>query len=241
MTGSAPASPTSPPDTSRARQIRAVAAELFFTRGYEAATLRDIARELGLRSASLYYYFPDKESILYDIVSSTMDELTDGAEAALAEESAPELKLAGFVVNHIVAHALRPRETTLGDTELRSLTGERRDSVQELRDRYEGMLVELLEEGRQSGAFEPLDVKLSAFAVLAQCTNVGIWFRGDGRLGLDAVCHVYANAALRVAGGPPVSEADVGLLCASAQRRYAEAEHPWSHTEKEGGHGPAHP
>jgi AcrR family transcriptional regulator len=88
VTGNAPASPTSPPDTSRARQIRAVAAELFFTRGYEAATLRDIARELGLRSASLYYYFPDKESILYDIVSSTMEELTDGAEAALAEESA---------------------------------------------------------------------------------------------------------------------------------------------------------
>ena len=44
VTGNAPASPASPPDTSRARQIRAVAAELFFTRGYEAATLRDIAR-----------------------------------------------------------------------------------------------------------------------------------------------------------------------------------------------------
>jgi hypothetical protein len=155
-----------------------------------------------------------------------MDELMDGAEAALAEETAPELKLAGFVVNHIVAHALRPRETTLGDTELRSLTGERRRAVQELRDRYEGLLVGLLEEGRRSGAFEPLDVKLSAFAVLAQCTNVGIWFRGDGRLGLDAVCHVYANAALRVAGGRPVSEANVAALCVSAQRRFAEAEQP---------------
>ena len=217
-------SPPGPPsDTARARQIRAVAAELFFAKGYEAATLRDLARELGIRSATLYYYFPDKEAILFELISSTMDELTEGAEAALAAELTPEAKLAAFVVNHIVAHALRPRETTLGDTELRSLTGDRRRLVQELRDRYEGLLVGLLDEGRRLSTFEPLDVKLSAYAVLAQCTNVGIWFRGDGRLGLDAVCHVYANAALRVAGGPGVSEENVARLCASTRRRYEEA------------------
>jgi AcrR family transcriptional regulator len=218
---SVPSAPA--PDSSRARQIRSAAAELFFSKGYEAATLRDIARALGLRSATLYYYFPDKEAILFELCNSTMEELTEGAETVLGEEKTAETKLAGFVVNHIVAHALRPRETTLGDTELRSLTGARRKQVQGLRDRYEALLVDLLEEGGRLGAFEPLDVKLSAYAVLAQCTNVGIWFRGDGRLDLDAVCHVYANAALRVAGGPSASEPLVRRLCASARRRHEEA------------------
>jgi AcrR family transcriptional regulator len=220
MTGATPAAPA---DVSRARQIRAAAAELFFTKGYEAATLRELARALDLRSATLYYYFPDKEAILFEIISSTMEELTEGAETLLRQATAPELKLAGFVVNHIVAHALRPRETTLGDTELRSLTGERQARVQELRDRYEGLLVELLEEGGREGAFHPLDVKLSAYAILAQCTNVGIWFRADGRLDLDEVCHVYANAALRVAAGPPASQAVVRGLCDAARRRYEES------------------
>jgi AcrR family transcriptional regulator len=223
VTRAASAPPVQASETARARQIRAAAAELFFTRGYEAATLREIARALELRSATLYYYFPDKEAILFEIISSTMEELMEGAEAMLRQETTPETKLAGFVVNHIVAHALRPRETILGDTELRSLTGPRRGTVQGLRDRYEGLLVDLLEDGGRVGAFKPLDIKLSAYAVLAQCTNVGIWFRSDGRLGLDAVCHVYANAALRIAGGRSASQPVIRRLCGSVRRRYEGA------------------
>lgn len=46
------------------RQAQQVALELFTTQGYENTTLKQIADELGLNKASLYYYFTSKEAIL---------------------------------------------------------------------------------------------------------------------------------------------------------------------------------
>ncbi len=49
------------------RQAQQVALELFTTQGYENTTLRQIADELGLNKASLYYYFASKEAILQSL------------------------------------------------------------------------------------------------------------------------------------------------------------------------------
>ena len=54
-------------DTDRAREIQRVAADLFFARGFEATTTRQIAQALKMNSASLYYHYPDKEQILFDM------------------------------------------------------------------------------------------------------------------------------------------------------------------------------
>ncbi len=49
------------------RQAQQVALELFTAHGYENTTLRQIADELGINKASLYYYFPSKEAILQSL------------------------------------------------------------------------------------------------------------------------------------------------------------------------------
>ena len=49
------------------RQAQQVALELFTAHGYENTTLRQIADQLGLNKASLYYYFASKEAILHSL------------------------------------------------------------------------------------------------------------------------------------------------------------------------------
>lgn len=61
----------------RAQQV---ALRLFTEQGYEATTLRQIADELGINKASLYYYFDGKEAI----VQSLLDQRGDEAEELLA-------------------------------------------------------------------------------------------------------------------------------------------------------------
>src|ERR1041384_2769351 len=48
----------------RAPQIIDAAARVFASRGFHGATTQDIADVLGIRQASLYYYFPSKEGAL---------------------------------------------------------------------------------------------------------------------------------------------------------------------------------
>ena len=209
-------------ETERARELQRVAAELFFARGYEATTTRQIAQALRITSASIYYHYADKEQILFELIRSTMEQLTAGVRTVLEQESSPDRQLAGLVVHHVVLHALRPRETTLGETELRSLTGERRSRVLTMRDDYEGLVLGVLEDGARTGVFHALDLKLSAYAIISQCTSVGIWYREDGRLALDEIAAVYANLALRTVGGPEVEKATVARLAAAAAAFHGE-------------------
>jgi hypothetical protein len=124
------------------------------------------------------------------------------------------------VVHHVVLHALRPLEATLGETELRSLTGDRLDLAVAKRDAYEAIIVGVLADGVHRGAFAPLDPKLTAFAVISMCTNVGIWYRPDGRLTLSEVAHAYATMATRLAGAPPADPALVDRALAQAVAAY---------------------
>jgi AcrR family transcriptional regulator len=205
------------PVAERKRELQLAAAELFFAKGYEATTIREIAKALGMKSASIYYHWENKEEILFDVIRSTMEQLAAGVRSVLADEPRADRQLAGVVVHHVVIHALRPKEATLGETELRSLTGTRRGEIQRMRDDYERLVLGVLEQGTRDGLFEALDAKLSVYALISQCTNVGIWYREDGRLGLDEIAAVYANLGLRLVGGEPVDEREVARLAASAR------------------------
>lgn len=201
--------------------IRQAAADRFFEQGYESTTVREIADALDIRAASIYYHYPDKQQILFELIDSAMTLLADGVRDAVAAHGAPADQLASVVVHHVALHALRPREATLGETELRSLTGERLELAVKKRDAYEAIVVGVLAAGVQSGVFQPLDPKLTAFAVISMCTNVGIWYRPDGRLTLSEVARSYATMATRLAGAPPADPALVDRLLAQAVAAYS--------------------
>jgi AcrR family transcriptional regulator len=211
---------TTAPDQ-RSDQIRRAAAELFFDHGFEATTTRAIAQVLGIKSASIYYHYEDKQEILFEIIYSTMRELIDRVRVGTEQHAAPDHKLATLIIHHVLMHAHRPKEAILGDTELRSLTGERRKVVQRLRDEYERLLTEILTEGRDAGAFELLDEKLTAFAILAQCTHVGTWYARRGRLPLPEVARAYVGFGLRLAGAGAIAQDEFDALMASAQAFYS--------------------
>ena len=51
----------------RSAEIIEAAARVFAERGFHGATTQDIADVLGIRQASLYYYFPSKEVALEEV------------------------------------------------------------------------------------------------------------------------------------------------------------------------------
>jgi TetR/AcrR family transcriptional regulator, cholesterol catabolism regulator len=204
-------------ERTRAKELQRAAAELFFTKGYEATTVREIAEALDIKSASIYYHWKNKETILFDLIRSTMEQLTAGVRSVLETEARPDRQLAGLVVHHVVLHALRPRETVLGETELRSLTGPRYRDALRMRDDYESIVRGVLENGSRGEIFDVLDLSLTAYSIISQCTNVGIWYRADGRLGLDDVAAIYASFALRTAGARDLPATVIAPLAADAR------------------------
>jgi AcrR family transcriptional regulator len=186
--------------------IRVAAIRLFALHGYEATTLRLLASEVGITVGSVYNHIDSKESLLYSLMSGIMDDLLAGANEALADAHDPLERLRVALEFHIGFHVGRAQEVFIGNSELRSLSGDRRASVVALRDEYEQLFDRILHEGMESGVFTVTDSRLITRAILAMATSVASWYSRQGRHELGDIAMVYFDFVLRALrnGAPPV-------------------------------------
>lgn len=77
----------------RRAEILAAAERIFVERGYEGATIRKIADEVGLSSTALYMHFADKGEILQEICRQAFAALLELNESVVAEPGGPEQRL----------------------------------------------------------------------------------------------------------------------------------------------------
>ncbi len=84
-------------NSERRKQIVAISARLFASRGYSATTVRDIAEDSGILSGSLYHHFASKEEIFQEILRSFMDGVLEQFEAIVASGLSPRETLDGLI------------------------------------------------------------------------------------------------------------------------------------------------
>jgi AcrR family transcriptional regulator len=173
--------------------VLAAAVQLFAEYGYHAAPLRDIARMAGIQAASIYYHYANKEALLVEIMENHMLRLNANLERILREQTDPQKRLYDAIANHIRLHTSYKAEFFIIDTEIRALEGDNRSYILSLRDRYEFLLQELLQDGMEKGVFRQSDVKVSSYAIIAMCTEVSTWFRPNGRLSVQQVIDLYSQ------------------------------------------------
>jgi AcrR family transcriptional regulator len=85
------------PDATAREEILDAAAELFARRGYAATSTRLIAETVGIRQASLYYHFPNKEQILAELLEATVRPSLTYAEELSAKDLPPATALRDLV------------------------------------------------------------------------------------------------------------------------------------------------
>jgi len=78
---------------SRRGEILSAAERIFVEHGYEGATIRKIADEVGLSSTALYMHFADKGEILQEICRDAFARLIAATEALALADAPPELRL----------------------------------------------------------------------------------------------------------------------------------------------------
>lgn len=85
----------------RRAEILTAAEGIFVRQGYEGATIRKIADEVGLSSTALYMHFADKSEILNEICRNAFDTLAEEHRLILAEDAPPLARLRRIVENYI--------------------------------------------------------------------------------------------------------------------------------------------
>jgi len=85
----------------RLAQILVHATDVFYEKGYEGASMRDLARASGMSLGGMYYYFGSKEKLLYLIQKHTFTTIMKRLREALAEATDPEERIRVFIRNHV--------------------------------------------------------------------------------------------------------------------------------------------
>jgi AcrR family transcriptional regulator len=85
----------------RLGKILVHATGVFYEKGYEGASMRDLARSSGMSLSGLYYYFESKEKLLYLIQKHTFSTIVERLRERLDEVSDPESRIRVFILNHV--------------------------------------------------------------------------------------------------------------------------------------------
>jgi len=134
----------------RLGEILEHATAVFYERGYEGASMRDLSRASGMSLAGLYYYFESKERLLYLIQKHTFETVLRSARERLASISDPEQRVRSFIYNHIEYFLKNRKAMTVLSHEDETLTGEFGKEIAELKREYYKLCVSLVEELRES-------------------------------------------------------------------------------------------
>ena len=84
-------------------QLLDAAARLFSERGYHATSIRDIAKEVGMLSGSIYYHFQSKEEMLLAVYEEGKRRVADAVDTAAAAETEPWTRLQACCAAHLEA------------------------------------------------------------------------------------------------------------------------------------------
>ncbi|MCW3783653.1 TetR/AcrR family transcriptional regulator [Defluviimonas salinarum] len=179
------------------QEILIAASRVFARKGYEAATMNDIAAEMGVSKGILYYQFKSKQ----DLIVATRRRETIGAGQRLQEicdRPGPVLdRLEAEMRNQIeksfdetTRHMiLTPGTIRLEDVHLAK--------IREPERAYERRLAALIEEGIATGEIAPVDPLALAYTMIRAAQSPATWFRPGGRLDKDEVIAVLIGFIMR--------------------------------------------
>ncbi|MDQ6713955.1 MAG: TetR/AcrR family transcriptional regulator [Candidatus Dormibacteraeota bacterium] len=185
----------------RIDQVLESATRLFTEKGYEAASVRDLAASLEMRPSSLYHHFPGKQHILFAICMRMQTDFNAQVMPELIANRPPDEAIASAVRQHVLFGHRRKGEVLVNIRERRSLPAEQLAQVNGLRREYRDTMARVIEVGCECGVFRLGDPKLAAMAIVDMINGLPHWFKPRGQEDLERVADLYARAALALLRG----------------------------------------
>jgi AcrR family transcriptional regulator len=163
-----------------------MAAQSFNEKGFHATSLDDVAARLNVTKPTLYYYFKNKEEILFECVRIGLEMIDEAAEnvarrggTGVEQLFAVMRKYAEIVTMDFGMCLIRVGEDPLQPAARRKL--------RQLKARIDRRFRSLIEQGIAEGDLAPCDAKIAAFTVAGALSWIARWYRPDGPLSANDI------------------------------------------------------
>lgn len=163
-----------PTGESTNERILRVAAEVFARKGYHGTGVAELGEAAGLKRGALYYHIGSKEDLLYNLSKRHVEEALSRGKTVVESDLHPIEKLRALAREHVQTIAARRDEVTVVMREMHALTGKRARQLTKLRDDYQKLFAQVLQEGVEQGVFRNAD-HVTVLGVLGMFNWTHVW------------------------------------------------------------------
>jgi AcrR family transcriptional regulator len=185
----------------RVDQIYRVAAQMICERGYDGASMSDIADAVGITKAGVYHFIPSKKELLFTIMSYGMDTLETVVIKPALNVTDAEERLRFIITSHAMLIARSSNNdghdpvTILVEEEF-GLSPAHRRKIRQRKRAYVDLVRGTLEELKGEDKLKEISVTAAAFSLLGMIMWLARWFRPDGELSREQVAEEICKIAL---------------------------------------------
>jgi AcrR family transcriptional regulator len=181
----------------------AVAAELFYDRGYENTSLDSIAERMNVTKPFIYAHFTSKAELLAEICARGIGSALDALDGVLtAVPGSPTERLQEVGRRFVTAVLQSQRYIAIFSREEKNLDPADYHRISEMRRTFDHKLVALLDEGVASGDFHMRDTRMAGLAIGGMVSWAYVWYRPNGRLTLEQTSEALTDLILNLVGAP---------------------------------------
>ena len=170
------------------------AAGAFRRKGYHGTSMEDISEQLLMTKGSLYYYFADKEEILFACHDFSLDRVLDRMQAVIeAEKDSNAADRLGALIQGLVDVMIDDLQGSALALDFTALKEELLEKIIAKRDKFERGMRAVINEGVKSREFRNVDPKLATFAILGAINWISKWYRPDGTFKAADIGRMYSD------------------------------------------------
>ncbi|MCA8910698.1 MAG: TetR family transcriptional regulator [Planctomycetes bacterium] len=170
------------------------AAAAFRRKGYHGTSMEDISEQLLMTKGSLYYYFKDKEQILFACHDFSLDRVLEKMREVMEEQKgANKADKLGALIQGLVDVMIDDLQGSALALDFTALRDELLEQIITKRDQFERGMRVVISEGVKSGEFRNVDPKLATFAILGAINWISKWYRPDGSFKAADIGRMYSD------------------------------------------------
>ncbi len=176
------------------------ASTVFAAKGFEAASIAEIARTADVSDGLIYRYFSNKRDLLYRVLQAFYERVVGDLAAEAAKGKSFQEKLHQLVRRHLETFVADRGLCRLFLSEVRIASDYRGSAIEALHRRYAAVLTALIEDGIAKGEVKPeVSARLVRDVIFGAIEHIAWpYVNGDGRLDVAATA---ATVTALICGG----------------------------------------
>jgi AcrR family transcriptional regulator len=186
-----------PTESDWERKRRAIldgAAHVFFERGFERGTTKEIAERVGLSQPSIYHYVGSKEDLLGEIARQVDDDFTTAFERGIAGLTDPREQLRVVIASFVEVVVVNQMTWAVYWQEQRSIPERVAAPVYQSQLRYVRRIDEVVRACQRDGVLPPdHPTHVLTEGILGMLSWVYRWYKPDGAYGPEQIAAAFCD------------------------------------------------